>query len=127
MDTRLDVHRIFGPGEGDAPVIRNASCVATDDVIRSLVISQRLLGTEEIALLHHTDCGMLTFRDDELKRQIEEETGMRPTFAMEAFSDVVEDVSQSIRRITGCPLIPSEASLRGFVYDLKAGRLREVA
>ena len=126
MDARLDPAKALGLEEGDAHVIRNAGGVATDDAIRSLVISQRLLGTGEIVLLHHTECGMLTFRDDELKRQIEEETGIRPAFAMEAFSDVAEDVSQSIRRITNSPFIPNKASVRGFVYDVKTGRLEEV-
>lgn len=127
MDARLDVRKILGLEEGDAHVIRNAGGGATDDAIRSLVISQRLLGTEEIVLLHHTDCGMLTFRDDELKRQIEEETGIRPAFAMEAFPDVAKDVRQSIRRITNSPFIPKRASVRGFVYDVKTGRLEEIA
>ena len=127
MDARLDVHKILGLDEGDAHVIRNAGGVATDDAIRSLVISQRLLGTEEIVLVHHTDCGMLTFRDDEVKRQIEEETGIRPAFAMEAFRDVAQDVRQSIRRINGSPFIPHKASVRGFIYDVKTGLLSEVA
>lgn len=127
MDARLDVHKILGLDEGDAHVIRNAGGVATDDAIRSLVISQRLLGTEEIVLMHHTDCGMLTFQDDEVKRQIEEETGIRPAFAMEAFRDVAQDVRQSIRRINGSPFIPHKASVRGFIYDVKTGRLSEVA
>jgi carbonic anhydrase len=127
MDARLDVHKILGLDEGDAHVIRNAGGVATDDAIRSLVISQRLLGTEEIVLMHHTDCGMLTFQDDEVKRQIEEETGIRPAFAMEAFRDVAQDVRQSIRRINGSPFISHKASVRGFIYDVKTGRLSEVA
>ena len=127
MDARLDVHKILGLEEGDAHVIRNAGGAATDDAIRSLVISQRLLGTEEIVLLHHTDCGMLTFRDEELKRQIEEETGIRPAFAMDAFLDVAEDVRQSLRRIVKSPFIPKQASVRGFVYDVKTGRLDEIA
>jgi carbonic anhydrase len=126
MDARLDVHKILGLEEGDAHVIRNAGGVATDDAIRSLVISQRLLGTEEIVLIHHTDCGMLTFTDDEVKRQIEQETGIRPHFALEAFGDVAEDVRQSVARIEASPFIPNKTSIRGFVYDVKTGRLDEV-
>ncbi|HLQ60379.1 MAG TPA: carbonic anhydrase [Candidatus Acidoferrales bacterium] len=127
MDARLDVHKILGLEEGDAHVIRNAGGVATDDAIRSLVISQRLLGTEEIILIHHTDCGMLTFTDGEVKQQIERETGIRPPFALEAFSDVEEDVRQSIARIEASPFIPKKSSVRGFVYDVRRGRLGEVS
>jgi carbonic anhydrase len=126
MDARLDVHKILGLEEGDAHVIRNAGGVATDDAIRSLLISQRLLGTEEIVLLHHTDCGRLTFQDDAVKRQIEAETGIRPAFALEAFSDLESDVRQSIGRIENSPFIPKKASVRGFIYDVKTGRLGEV-
>jgi carbonic anhydrase len=127
MDARLDVNKILGLEEGDAHVIRNAGGAVSDDAIRSLVISQRLLGTEEIILLHHTDCGMLTFQDEELKRQIEADTGIRPAFAMEAFSDLADDVRQSLRRIAQCPFIPKQSSVRGFVYDVKTGRLDEIA
>jgi carbonic anhydrase len=126
MDARLDVYRVLGLAEGDAHVIRNAGGVVTDDVIRSLAISQRLLGTEEIVLVHHTDCGMLTFHDDEVKRQIEEETGLRPPFALEAFGDPEEDVRQSIRRIRASPFVPRKASIRGFVFDVEHGSLHEV-
>ena len=126
MDARLDLHKILGLEDGDAHIIRNAGGVATDDAIRSLVISQRLLGTEEIILVHHTDCGMLTFKDDELKRQIEQETGIRPAFALEAFSDVQEDVRQSVARIAASPFIPQKSRIRGFVYDVATGRLSEV-
>ena len=126
MDARLDVHKILGLDEGDAHVIRNAGGVATDDAIRSLVISQRLLGTEEIVLLHHTDCGMLTFREDELKAQIESETGIRPPFALEAFPEVEADLRQSIARINASPFIPRKESVRGFVYDVRTGALTEV-
>ena len=126
MDARLDVHKILGLNEGDAHVIRNAGGVATDDAIRSLVISQRLLGTNEIILIHHTDCGMLTFKDDDVKRQIESDTGIRPAFALEAFPDVEEDVRQSIARILASPFIPNKSSVRGFVYDVKSGKLEEV-
>src|SRR6266699_4932045 len=126
MDARLDVHKILGLNEGDAHVIRNAGGVATDDAIRSLVISQRLLGTQEIILIHHTDCGMLTFKDDDVKRQIESEVGIRPAFALEAFPDLEEDVRQSIARIQASPFIPNKSSVRGFVYDVKIGKLDEV-
>ena len=126
MDARLDVHKILGLNEGDAHVIRNAGGVATDDAIRSLVISQRLLGTNEIILIHHTDCGMLTFKDDEVKRQIESEVGIRPAFALEAFPDLEEDVRQSIARIQASPFIPNKSSVRGFVYDVSSGKLEEV-
>ena len=126
MDARLDVHKILGLAEGDAHVIRNAGGAATDDAIRSLVISQRLLGTQEIVLIHHTDCGMLTFTDDAVKRQIEADTGIRPAFALEAFPDLDEDVRQSIARIKASPFIPNKTSVRGFVYDVKTGRLNEV-
>jgi carbonic anhydrase len=126
MDARLDVHKILGLQEGDAHVIRNAGGVATDDAIRSLVISQRLLGTKEIVLIHHTDCGMLTFTDDQVKGQIESEVGIRPAFALEAFGDLEQDVKQSIARIKASPFIPNKSSVRGFVYDVHTGRLNEV-
>jgi carbonic anhydrase len=126
MDARLDVHKILGLEEGDAHVIRNAGGVITDDEIRSLTISQRLLGTREIILIHHTDCGMLTFSDDELKAQIHEEVGMKPHFSMESFSDLEEDVRQSGARIQASPFIPYKESVRGFIYEVETGRLREV-
>lgn len=126
MDARLDVHKILGLEEGDAHVIRNAGGVATDDAIRSLVISQRLLGTNEIVLLHHTDCGMLTFKDDDVKGKIESEVGIRPAFALEAFGNLESDVKQSVARIHASPFIPNKTSVRGFVYDVKTGRLNEV-
>jgi carbonic anhydrase len=126
MDARLDVHKILGLEEGDAHVIRNAGGVITDDEIRSLTISQRLLGTREIVLIHHTDCGMLTFSDDELKAQIHEEVGMKPHFSMESFSDLEEDVRQSIARIQASPFVPHKESVRGFIYEVETGRLREV-
>jgi carbonic anhydrase len=127
MDARLDVHRMLGLEEGDAHVIRNAGGVVTDDEIRSLAISQRLLGTEEIILIHHTDCGMLTFGDDEFRRQIQDETGIKPEWAAEAFSDLDEDVRQSLARIHANPFIPRKDSVRGFVYDVSTGSLREVS
>ena len=126
MDARIETGRLLGLEEGDAHVIRNAGGVVTDDVLRSLLISQRLLGTTEIILIHHTDCGMVTFRDDEVKDRIEAETGLRPSFALEAFADVEEDVRQSMRRILACPFIPVKDRIRGFVYDVKTGRLNEV-
>ena len=126
MDARLDVHKILGLEEGEAHVIRNAGGVATDDAIRSLVISQRLLGTQEIILIHHTDCGMLTFTDDEVKKKIQSETGIRPQFALEAFPNLEEDVRQSIGRINASPFVPRKDRIRGFVYDIKTARLREI-
>src|SRR5476649_646158 len=117
MDARLDVHKILGLQEGEAHVIRNAGGVVTDDVIRSLTISQRLLGTTEIILIHHTDCGMLTFHDDDVKAQIEADTGIRPPFALEAFGDLDADVRQSIARIKASPFVPSKDSIRGFIYE----------
>ena len=126
MDARLIPTRVLGLNEGDGHVIRNAGGVVTDDEIRSLSISQRLLGTEEIILIHHTDCGMLTFTDDEFKRQIQDETGIKPEWAAEAFNDVEEDVRQSIARIKASPFIPRKDSIRGFVYEVETGQLREV-
>jgi len=126
MDARLDVYRMLGLTEGEAHVIRNAGGVISSDVERSLAISQRLLGTREIALIHHTDCGMLTFNDDELREQIAAETGIRPPFAFEAFDDPREDVRQSMRRIEASPFIQHKDGVRGFVFDVKTGRLDEV-
>jgi carbonic anhydrase len=126
MDARLDPARALGLEEGDAHVIRNAGGVVTDDAIRSLAISQRLLGTEEIILIHHTDCGMLTFSDDDFKRQIQDDTGIKPGWAAEAFGDLDEDVRQSIARIKASPFIPNKDAVRGFVYEVETGRLREV-
>ena len=126
MDARLNPYGVLGLAEGDSHVIRNAGGVVTDDVIRSLAISQRLLGTTEIVLIHHTGCGMLTFHDDEVKAQIEADTGIRPPFALEAFSDLESDVRQSIARIKASPFVPNKDSIRGFVYEVETGRLREV-
>jgi carbonic anhydrase len=126
MDARLNPYGLLGLAEGDAHVLRNAGGVVTDDVIRSITISQRLLGTTEIMLIHHTGCGMLSFRDDEVKDQIEADTGLRPPFALEAFTDLDGDVRQSITRIKASPFIPHKDSVRGFVYDVETGRLREV-
>ncbi|MGZ4578436.1 MAG: beta-class carbonic anhydrase [Mycobacterium sp.] len=126
MDARLDVYRILGLNEGDAHVIRNAGGVVTDDVIRSLAISQRLLGTREIILIHHTDCGMLTFTDDDFKRASQEEAGVKPAWATEAFPDVAEDVRQSLRRIEASPFVTKHVSARGFVFDVATGKLEEI-
>jgi len=126
MDARLHVSRLLGLQEGDAHIIRNAGGVVTDDEIRSLAISQRLLGTNEIILIHHTGCGMLTFKDDEFRGQIEKETGIRPEWAAEAFADLDEDVRQNIARIKASPFLPHKDSVRGFVYEVETGRLREV-
>jgi carbonic anhydrase len=126
MDARLNPYGLLGLQEGDAHVIRNAGGVITDDEIRSLSISQRLLGTEEIILIHHTDCGMLTFTDDEFRSQVHADTGIKPHWHAEAFSDLEEDVRQSIARIQASPFIPRKESVRGFVYDVETGRLNEV-
>ncbi len=127
MDARLNVYGLLGLAEGDAHVIRNAGGVVTQDELRSLAISQRLLGTEEIVLVHHTDCGMLTFTDDEFRRSIQQDTGVKPTWAAEAFTDLDEDVRQNIARIQAEPSIPRKDSVRGFVYDVRTGELTEVA
>ena len=126
MDARLDVYRLLGLNKGEAHVLRNAGGVVTEDVIRSLTISQRLLGPEEIVLIHHTQCGMATFRDDAVKDQITADVGLRPPFALEAFLDVDEDVRQSIARIKASPFVPRRDAIRGFVYEVETGRLREV-
>jgi carbonic anhydrase len=127
MDARINVYGVLGLNEGEAHVIRNAGGVVTEDEIRSLAISQRLLGTEEIILIHHTDCGMLTFTDDDFKKSIQEDVGVKPAWAAEAFSDLDEDVRQSIARIKNSPFIPKKDSVRGFVFDVATGKLDEVA
>jgi carbonic anhydrase len=126
MDARLKPYGLLGLSEGDAHVIRNAGGVVTDDEIRSLAISQRLLGTDEIILIHHTDCGMLTFTDDEFRTQVQQETGIKPHWSCETLPDLEDDVRQSIARIKGSPFIPKKESVRGFVYDVETGRLSEV-
>jgi carbonic anhydrase len=126
MDARLNIYGILGLAEGEAHVIRNAGGVVTDDEIRFLAISQRLLGTTEIILIHHTDCGMLTFTDDQFKRAIQDETGIKPEWAAEAFTDLDEDVRQSIARIEASPFIPHKDAIRGFVFDVATGKLNEV-
>ncbi|GAA1381878.1 carbonic anhydrase [Pseudonocardia kongjuensis] len=126
MDARIDVYRVLGLNEGESHVIRNAGGVVTDDEIRSLAISQRLLGTEEIILIHHTDCGMLTFTDDAFKKSIQDETGIKPEWAAESFTDLDTDVRQSIARIKANPFVPKKDSIRGFVFDVATGKLNEV-
>jgi carbonic anhydrase len=126
MDARLDVYRILGLNDGEAHVIRNAGGVITDDEIRSLAISQRLLGTQEIILIHHTDCGMLTFTDDQFKKSIQDDTGIKPAWSAEAFPDLDGDVRQSIARIKASPFVPNKDSIRGFVFDVATGKLNEV-
>ena len=127
MDARLNVYGILGLGLGEAHVIRNAGGVVTDDVIRSLAISQRLLGTREIVLIHHTDCGMLTFTDDDFKAAIQEDTGIKPPWAAESFADLDADVRQSIARIKASPFVPHTDAIRGFVFDVATGQLNEVS
>ena len=126
MDARLDPARLLGLQEGDAHVIRNAGGVVTDDALRSLAISQNLLGTEEIVLIHHTDCGMLTFTDEEFAQRLERETGSRPEWRSHAFSDLEQDVRDGIERIKQSPFVPHTDRVRGFVYEVETGRLREV-
>ena len=126
MDARLNVYALLGLQEGEAHVIRNAGGVVSDDVLRSLVISQRLLGTREVLLVHHTDCGMLTFTDDQVKADIEADVGHRPPFALESFPDVERDVRQSIARIKASPFVPHKDAVRGFIYDVRSGALQEV-
>ena len=126
MDARINVYGVLGLGDGEAHVIRNAGGVITEDEIRSLAISQRLLGTQEIILIHHTDCGMLTFTDDGFKASIEKDTGLRPAWAAEAFPDEAADVRQSIARIKQSPFIPIKDSVRGFVFDVATGLLNEI-
>ncbi len=127
MDARINVYGVLGLQEGEAHVIRNAGGVVTEDEIRSLAISQRLLGTEEIILIHHTDCGMLTFTDDGFKKSIEDEVGIKPPWAAEAFTDLDADVRQSIARIRNSPFVPKKDSIRGFVFDVATGKLNEVS
>ncbi len=126
MDARLNVYALLGLNDGESHVIRNAGGVVTDDEIRSLAISQRLLGTKEIVLIHHTDCGMLTFTDDAFTKGIQDETGVRPEWVPEAFSDLDEDVRKSVDRIRASPFIPHTDQVRGFVFDVATGKLNEV-
>ncbi|MGN6255912.1 MAG: beta-class carbonic anhydrase [Solirubrobacterales bacterium] len=126
MDSRLDVFAALGLGDGEAHVLRNAGGVITDDVIRSLAISQRRLGTRDVMLIHHTDCGMQKLTDDGFRTELQETTGVSPAFAIESFKDVEEDVRQSIRRVRSSPFIPHREGVRGFVYDVDTHRLREI-
>ena len=127
MDSRMDTFGMLGMDLGQAHIIRNAGGVVTDDVIRSLIISQRLQNTRAVMLVHHTDCGMLTFTDAEMKQRLKDETGVTLPFAMEAFTDLDENVRDSIARIKNNPFIPNREEVRGFVYDVKTGKLREVS
>jgi carbonic anhydrase len=127
MDARLDPAKMLGLEEGDAHVIRNAGGVVSDDALRSLAISQNLLGTEEIVLIHHTDCGMLTFTDDEFAQKLEDETGERPEWPVHTFKDLDQDVRDSIQKIRSSPFVPRADNVRGFVYEVETGRLREVS
>lgn len=126
MDSRLRIFGLLGLEEGDAHVIRNAGGIATEDAIRSIVISQRLLGTSEIIVIHHTDCGMEKFTDDSIKAEIQAETGIRPSFAFEAFSNAEDDVRQTISRLKASPFIPHRGNIRGFIFEVDSGRIREV-
>jgi carbonic anhydrase len=127
MDARLHLSEVLGLAIGDAHVIRNAGGVVTDDVIRSLLISQRLLGTREVMLIHHSGCGMLTFTDDGLAADVAADTGVRPSFELRAFADLDDDVRDSIARVRASPLLAHRENVRGFVYDLDTGALREVS
>jgi carbonic anhydrase len=127
MDARIDVHAVLGLDDGDAHVLRNAGGVVTDDTIRSLAISQRMLGTEEVMLVHHTRCGLMSFTDEEFARELERETGVAPGWAPGAFTDLEGDVRESIARVKASPFVPNTGSVRGFVYDVETGRLAEVA
>ena len=126
MDSRLDVFAVLGLRDGEAHILRNAGGVITDDVIRSLSISQRLLGTEEILLIHHTDCGMQKLTDDGFRAELQDATGMAPPFAIESFTDVDANVAQSILRLRNSPFLLHRERVRGFVYDVDSGLLREV-
>ncbi|WP_084079302.1 carbonic anhydrase [Demequina sp. NBRC 110057] len=126
MDSRLDIFALLGLEVGDAHVMRNAGGVITDDMIRSLVISQRKLGTREIILIHHTDCGALTFTDDELRNQLLDETGLKPAWSPESFKDLDADLRQSMERLRRSPFLVETEQVRGFVFDVHTGLLREV-
>ncbi len=126
MDSRMDIFQMLGLAHGDAHIIRNAGGVVTDDVVRSLVVSQRLLGTREVILVHHTNCGLQTVTEDEFKHEIEEECGIRPWWALESFRDPVQSVRQNMNRLRLSPFIVHKVNIRGFVYDVDDGTLREV-
>jgi carbonic anhydrase len=125
MDSRMDIFQMLGLQHGDAHIIRNAGGIVTDDVIRSLVLSQRLLGTQEIILIHHTNCGLQQVVEDDLKAEIEDETGLRPTWSFEGFRDPFSDVVQSINRLKANPFVTHKGYIRGFVYQVEDGRLIE--
>jgi carbonic anhydrase len=127
MDSRMDIFQILGLGHGEAHILRNAGGVITDDVIRSLCLSQRLLGTREIILIHHTDCGLETVQEDSFKAELEAEVGIKPWWALEAFVDPRADVAQSMRRLAMTPFVPHKSHVRGFVYDVSTGALEEVS
>ena len=127
MYSRVDTSQILGLARGEAHIIRNAGGVITDDVIRSLCLSQRLMGTREIILLHHTDCGLQRASEDEFKAQIQEELGVKPWWALESFQDPYVDVKQSMKRLELTPFIPHKDNIRGFVYDVRTGMINEVA
>ncbi len=127
MDSRLDIFRIMGLGEGEAHIIRNAGGVVTDDALRSLIISQRKLGTKEIVLIHHTDCGMLTFEDETFREELAAEVGTKPSFPFHTFPDLAQDVRDGIERIRTCPFIPHRDKVRGFVFDVITGHLEEIS
>jgi carbonic anhydrase len=127
MDSRLDIFRILGLAEGEAHIIRNAGGVVTDDALRSLIISQRKLGTEEVVLIHHTDCGMLTFEDEAFREQLAAEVGEKPAFSFHTFSDLEQDVREGIGRIRTCPFVPHRDKVRGFVFDVVTGQLEEIS
>ena len=126
MDSRIDLFRLLGLRVGDAHVIRNAGGIVTDDTIRSLSISQRKLGTEEIVLIQHTDCGLLAFTDEEYAAELEADTGKRPHWHAQAFTDLERSVRDSVERVRSSPFVPSTATVKGFVYEVETGRLREV-
>ncbi len=127
MDARLNIPATLGIRDGEAHVLRNAGGTVTDDVVRSLVISQRVLGTREIMLVHHTQCGMMTTTEDRFKSEVEADTGIRPPWAVETFSDAAQDVRQSIGRLKSSPFLPHKDAIRGFVFDVATGKLNEVA
>ena len=126
MDSRLDVFATLGLEQGEAHVLRNAGGVITDDVIRSLAVSQRRLGTREVMLVHHTDCGMQTLTDDGFRAELQEATGLAPAFAIESFADLDADVRQSVLRVRRSPFLLHTGLVRGFVYDVDTHALREV-
>ena len=126
MDSRIDTFAVLGLGNGEAHIIRNAGGVITDDVIRSLCLSQRLLGTREIILVHHTDCGLQKVEENVFREELEAELGVKPWWSLETFSDPYQDTRQSIQRLLMTPFVPHKQHIRGFVYDITDGLLHEV-